>query len=273
MQQIVNFLFKNSITLLFLLLLGISLSFTIQSHSYHRSRTITSANAVSGYVYQQINNVEMYFNLDVENQKLAAENAQLKNMLFNKKDTVLTAIPANLGGYKVIQGKVISNSFSLQENYLTINAGELDGVKEDMGVVSSLGVIGYIEQTSAHYATVISVLNKKFRLGAKIKKNNHFGTLTWNGKSTGFAQLIDVPRLATVVKGDTIVTGSESTIFPENIAIGTIEKVYIDKKTNYYTLDVRLFNDMTSLGYIYIIENKNRDEIQQLQQATVPANE
>ena len=273
MQQIVNFLFKNSITLLFLLLLGISLSFTIQSHAYHRSRTITSANAVTGYVYEQINKVEMYFSLSEENQKLASENALLKNMLFNKKDTVLATVPPSLGIYKVIPGKVIANSYSLQENYLTINKGTADGVKEDMGVVSSLGVIGYIEKTSKGYSTIISVLNKKFRLGAKIKKNNHFGTLTWNGKSTGFAQLVDVPRLATVIKGDTIVTGAESTIFPENIPIGTIEKVYIDKKTNYYTLDIRLFNDMTSLGYIYIMENKDREEIQQLQQATVPPNE
>lgn len=273
MQQIVNFLFKNSITLLFLLLLGISLSFTIQSHSYHRSRAITSANAVTGYVYEQINNVEQYFSLKDENQKLALENAQLKNMLFNKKDTVLTTIPANLGIYKVIQSKVISNSYNRQENYITINNGANSGIKEDMGVVSSQGVVGYIEKTSAGYSTVITVLNRKFRLGAKIKKNNHFGTLTWNGKSTGFAQLTDVPRLATVVKGDTIVTGSESTIFPENIAIGTIEKVYIDKKTNYFTLEVRLFNDMTSLGNVYIIENKDRTEIEQLQQATAPTNE
>jgi rod shape-determining protein MreC len=273
MQQIVNFLFKNSMLLLFLLLLGISLSFTIQSHSYHRSRTITSANAVTGYVYEQINKVEQYFGLKEENQKLALENAQLKNLLFNKKDTVLAAVPANLGIYRVIQSKVTSNSYNRQENYITLNNGANSGIKEDMGVVSSQGVIGYIEKTSANYSTVITVLNRKFRLGAKIKKNNHFGTLVWNGKSTGFAQLIDVPRLATVVKGDTIVTGAESTIFPENIAIGTIEKVYIDKKTNYYTLDVRLFNDMTSLGNVYIIENKDRTEIEQLQQATAPTNE
>ena len=273
MQQIVNFLFKNSILLLFLLLLGISLSFTIQSHSYHRSRAVTSANAVTGYVYEQINNVEVYFSLKDQNDKLALENAQLKNLLFNKKDTIITTVPANVGSYKVIQGRIMANSYNMQENYLTINSGFLSGVKEDMGVVSSQGVIGYIEKTSANYSTVISILNRKFRLGAKIKKNNHFGTLTWDGHSTGFAQLTDVPRLASVTKGDTIVTGAESTIFPENIPIGTIEKVYIDKKTNYFTLDVRLFNDMTNLGYIYIIENKHRDEIEQLQQATAPKDE
>lgn len=274
MQQIINFLYKNSIFLLFLLLLGISLTFTIQSHSYHRSRAVTSANAISGYVYEQINNVETYFNLREQNEALAYENARLQSLLYNTQDTAnrppLSIDPA-FANYKVIQSKVIQNAYSRQENYFTINTGYRDGVRKDMGVVSSLGVVGYVEQTSDNYATIISVLNKKFRLGAKIKKNNHFGTLTWNGKNTGYAQLIDVPRLATVTIGDTIVTGAESTIFPENIPIGTICKVYQDKVTNYFTLDIKLFNDMTSLNYVYIVENKHREEIIKLQETTTPA--
>ncbi|RYY31890.1 MAG: rod shape-determining protein MreC, partial [Sphingobacteriaceae bacterium] len=87
MQQIINFLYKNSIFILFLLLLGISLTFTIQSHSYHRSRAVTSANAVSGYVYEQINNVEAYFSLRQQNEDLAFENARLKSLLYNTQDT------------------------------------------------------------------------------------------------------------------------------------------------------------------------------------------
>jgi len=271
MQQIFNFIFKNSILLLFLLLLGISLSLTIQSHSYHRSRAVSSANAVTGYVYEQINDVKEYLALKEQNENLARENAQLKKLLYNTQDTASlppVKLPEGFGNYKVIQSKVISNSYSVHENYLTINTGTSDGVQKDMGVVSSVGVVGIVENTSKNYATVISILNLKFRLTAKIKKNNHFGTLTWNGKNTGYAQLTDVPRLASVRKGDTIVTGAESTIFPENIPIGTIDKIYIDKKTNYFTLDVRLFNDMTSLGHVYIIENKDRKEIIQLEQAT-----
>jgi rod shape-determining protein MreC len=226
---------------------------------------------MSGYVYEQVNNVEEYLSLKEQNEALAGENARLKKMLFNTQDTANTPpvkLPDVIGSFAVIQSKVIRNSYSVHENYFTINSGSNKGIKPDMGVVSSLGVVGIVENTSANYATVISVLNTKFELNAKIKKNDHFGTLRWNGKNTGFAQLIDVPRLATVHKGDTIVTGAESRIFPENIPIGTIEKVYVDKKTNYYTLEVRLFNDMTSLGHVYIIENKDRDEIIKLEEET-----
>ncbi len=73
--------------------------------------------------------------------------------------------------------------------------------------------------------------------------------------------MIDVPRLASVRKGDTIVTGGQSVIFPENINIGTIDKIFIDTKTNYYTLNIRLFDDMTNLGHVYVIKSKHREEL------------
>ena len=134
-----------------------------------------------------------------------------------------------------------------------------------MGVINSAGIVGIVENTSKNYATIISLLNVNIKINAKIKKSNHFGTLSWNGKSTGFAQLTDVPRLASVRKGDTIVTGAESRVFPENIGIGTIENVYTDEDTNYYTLNIKLFNDMTNLGHVYIIKQKDAEEIENLE--------
>lgn len=264
MQQIFNFIFKNSNKLLFFLLLGISLILTIQSHSYHRSKIISSANFLSGGVYERINNVSEYLNLKTQNDALALENATLKSFLFNTKDTAAIPKLDSLKGVKakdIIVAKVIHNSFNSHENYLTLNSGELQGVKPDMGVINDLGIVGIIDNTSPRYSTVISILNIKSQINAKIKKSNHFGSLVWDGKNTGFVQLIDVPRLASVRKGDTIVTGGQSVIFPENIGIGTIANIFTDKKTHYYTLNIRLFNDMTNLGHVYIIKSKDREEI------------
>jgi rod shape-determining protein MreC len=269
MQQIFNFVFKNSYRLLFLLLLITAVSLTIQSHSYHRSRVISSSNFMVGNVYSQINSVEEYFNLRSQNDELALENARLKSLLFNKKDTSQIQLkPVEIEGFNttnVIISKVIHNTFNTRENYLTINSGEAKGVKQDMGVINSAGIIGIVDRTSKNYATVSSILNVKSQINAKIKKSNHFGSLIWNGKSTGFVQLIDVPRLASVRKGDTIVTGGQSVIFPENIGIGTIDKIFIDNQTNYYTINVKLFNDMTNLGYVYVLKSKDSAEIIQLE--------
>jgi rod shape-determining protein MreC len=65
--------------------------------------------------------------------------------------------------------------------------------------------------------------------------------------------------------GDTIVTGAMSSIFPENIPIGTIVRVDLNQAESSYRIDVRLFNDMTSLGQVYIIRNRNRREILNLE--------
>jgi len=268
MQQIFSFIIKNSNKLLFLLLLGISLMLTIQSHSFHRSKIISSANFLSGGVYERVNSIEEYFHLKEQNEELAFENANLKSLLFKKQDSTVIPKLDSLKGVlpkDIIVSKVIHNSFNVHENFLTLNSGTKQGVKSDMGVINSLGIVGITDNVSPNYSTVISILNIKSQINAKIKNSDHFGSLIWDGKSTGFVQLIDVPRLAAIRKGDTIVTGGQSVIFPENVGIGTIDKIFIEKTTHYYTINVKLFNDMTNLGHVYIIKSENSEEIKNLE--------
>ncbi|WP_395056560.1 rod shape-determining protein MreC [Flavobacterium sp.] len=276
MQQIINFVFKNSTRLLFLLLLITSLKLTIQSHSYHRSTVVNSTNVLTGAVFEKVSEVNTYFSLREQNNKLAQENANLRKILFNQKDSATVLKKDSLKGYDkidVIQSRIINNSYSVSENYLTINSGLLQGIKEDMGVVNSQGIVGIVEKVSPKYATILSVLNVKSKINAKVKKSNHFGSLIWNAKNAGYVQLIEIPRLASVKKGDTVVTGGNSRIFPENIPVGIIDKIYTDTETNYYTLNVRLFNDMTNLNHVYIISNKESAEIKKLEKETIKANE
>ena len=268
MQLIIYFIIKNSHKLLFLLLFGLSLSLTIKSHSYHRSEYVNSANAITGGIYQQIKGANGYLSLKEKNKVLSSENALLKELLFNKKDTILTSktiFRKDLNNFKVVVAKAVKNSFNKKQNYNTINAGSVSGIKTDMGVVNDKGIVGLIEKTSPNFSTIQSILNTKSKINAKVKNSEHFGSLIWDGKNVGFAQLIDVPRLASIRKGDSIVTGGNSNIFPENIPIGKIDKIFIDKKTNYYTINIRLFNDMTSIGYVYVIENKSRKEKEALE--------
>ncbi|WP_395047021.1 rod shape-determining protein MreC [Flavobacterium sp.] len=276
MQQIINFVFKNSTRLLFLLLLITSLTLTIQSHSYHRSTVVNSTNVLTGSVFEKVSEVKTYFSLREQNNKLAQENATLRKILFNQKDSTTILKKDSLKGYDkidVIQSKVINNSYGVSENYLTINSGSLQGIKEDMGVVNSQGIVGIVEKVSSKYATILSVLNVKSKINAKVKKSNHFGSLIWNAKNAGYVQLIEIPRLASVKKGDTIVTGGNSRIFPENIPVGIIDKIYTDTETNYFTLNIRLFNDMTNLNHVYIITNKESAEIKKLEKETIKADE
>ena len=268
MQQIFNFVIRNKTFLLFLLLVSIALALTIQSHSYHRSKFINSANGLTGGVYGTFNSVNQYFNLRDENSILSEENKKLREQLFNLKNTSDSTFIDTIyskGKYKVITADVYKNSYSLTNNYLTLNKGENDGIKEDFGVITSKGIIGIIDNTSKKYATALSILNKRSRINAKLKSTSHIGTLKWDGSSPVYVQLEDVSQFAPVKVGDTIETGGESSIFPKGIGIGVIDSFKTDISGDTYTIQVRLFNDMTNIGTVYIIENLDKTEIKTLE--------
>lgn len=274
MQQIIYFISKNSTKLLFLLLLVVSLYLTMQTHSYHNSKMLHSANVVSGTIYEKTNSVTEYLHLKDENIRLAEENAKMKQILYNSELIIDSTFAVNpeiriAQDFKLFNAKIIKNSYHKKNNYLTIKGGKVHGIKKDMGVINAKGVIGIVENVSKNYATVQSILNTHSRISAKVINTDHFGTIKWDGKNTGYVQLVDIPKLAVLRKGDSIVTGGISTIFPENIPVGLVDQVFTSKNSNFYTISVRLFNDMTNISSVYLIESVNIDEILQLEEETV----
>jgi rod shape-determining protein MreC len=269
MQQIVNFVIRNKTFLLFLLLFGLSLFFTIQSHSYHKSKFVNSANFLTGGIYKTTHRIGQYIHLKEENDALIEENKKLRTIVFNLDlDTLrVSKVDSTLLGdhYRFTSADVFKNSYDLTNNYLTINKGNNHGIKQDFGVITSKGIVGIVENTSKNYATVLSVLSKKNRINAQLKKTNHIGSLVWNGKSEELVQLIDISKFAPVAVGDTIMTGGQSAIFPKGILIGKVEDFSLDIGGDTYTINIRLFNDMTNIGHVYIIENLNAQEIKSLQ--------
>lgn len=270
MQQIINFVIRNKNLLLFLLLFGFSLGLTIQSHSYHKSKFINSANFLTGGIYERTNDVSVYFNLKEQNQQLVEENRRLRSQIFNPSDSTLklsiTLDTSSTGTpYRFSKAKVINNNYSLSKNYLTLNIGRNDSITEDLGVMTSKGIVGIIDNTSANYSRVLSILNTKSRINAQLKRSDHIGSLKWDAKSSEIVQLVDVSKFAPVKVGDTITTGGQSAIFPKGIPIGAISAFELDPGGDTYTISVTLFNDMTNLYHVYIIENEDASEIKALE--------
>lgn len=267
MQQIINFIIRNKTFLLFLLLFSVSVLFTVQSHSYHKSKFINSANFLTGGVYSTVNNISEYFSLKSQNEILAKENNRLKSILFNtksQKDSVFIDSLMLGSQYKFTTAQVIKNSYNLSDNVLLINRGSKDSIDQDFGVITDKGILGIVDQTTRNYATVISILNSNSKISAQLKNSNHFGTLSWNGETPEFTQLIDISKNASIKKGDTIMTSGRSSIFPKGVLIGAIEDFKLDQSENSYIINVRLFNDMTNIEHVYVIENVNIEEIKSL---------
>ncbi len=271
MQQILSFFFKNKNTLLFLLLELIAIIFTIQSHSFHKSKFVNSANFITGGIYNRINNVKEFILLKKENIRLAQENVELKNLLnlqgisdSTSSTTVIDTINF-YQKYSYLAAKVINNEFRKCNNYLTLNKGSSSGVKSDLGVINSKGIIGITKSISKRYATVLSVLNVNYQINVKLVKSHHFGSLSWDSKDYKTVQLLYLPIQASIKVGDTIITGGKSTIFPEGIPVGTI-KSFNTNNNNYENINVTLFNDMSAISYVEIIDNIDKTQIKNLEE-------
>lgn len=270
MQQIVNFLLNNKNAILFLFLFTLATLFTIQSHNYHKSKFVTSTNYISGGLYSWRTSITDYFHLKGRNERLVAENELLRNIISHNSDSSRIEARDSIsktGVYSYVRARVINNGYNSIDNYILIDKGANDSLSQDMGVITDKGIVGIIENTSANYGRVISILNTNSRINAQLKKSNHYGSLTWNGKDPNIVQLEAIPRLAPVRKGDTIITGGRSVIFPKGIGIGTILNYELENNESYYKLDIRLFNDMTDIGFVYCIRNNYKQEIEALQKA------
>jgi len=266
MQQIFNFVIRNKTFLLFLLLFGLALSFTIQSHSYHRSQFINSANSISGGIYGTANTIGQYLDLKTQNDILIEENQQLRAQILNREKPIDKAEVNHLSArFKIIPAEVYKNSYNSPNNYLTVNRGLRDSIQQDFGVITSKGIVGIIDNTSNKFATVQSILSKKSRINAMLKNSGENGSLTWDTTSPYLVQLEDVSKFATLKKGDTIVTGGNSTIFPKGIGIGTVKEFTTDVTDDTYKIQVELFNDMTTLNHVYIIKNNDIEELKNLE--------
>lgn len=273
MQQIIYFFIRNKNFLLFAVLFAVSILLTVQTHNYHNDKFISSANYITGGIFKFKSNLTDYFSLGTANEKLLEENLLLRQRL--EKFSDLTPIPAldttALPKFEYLSANVINNNYSKTKNQITIDKGKTDDIKIDMGVISTNGLVGIVSDISNNYATIQSILNTKSRINAKLKKSSHFGTLIWNTNAPNVVQLIDIPRLAAIEKGDTIITGGRSTIFPEGILIGSVEDFHLDKDDNYYYVNIRLFNDMTSLQHVYLIKNNEAAEILKLEKGVEDA--
>jgi rod shape-determining protein MreC len=285
MQQLIDFILRKKDVVVYFILLFLSLSFIFNSNYFHKSKVILFSNSITNYTNEVFENINWYFELKKINSSLVEENLILKNQLekFIEKKSIDSL--KNVA-FQYQNAKVISNNLSSFKNNLIINKGTKHGLKNEMGVISSTGIIGIIDRTSKNYSSVMSVLNTESKINAKVKRTSHFGTLEWNGLSNRDLLLNDIPETADIKIGDSIITGGMSLIFPEGINIGVISEIMkqekfndtimkfninnqvkianIEYRENYLNIEVKLHTDMNNLNNVYVIESLNKDEFENI---------
>jgi rod shape-determining protein MreC len=265
MKTLLNAILKYYFVLLFVLLEIISLSLVITSDIEKKIVFFSSANSISGFINKQISSLSSYYSLRNDNLKLVAENLKLKNQLQKIRDSnnnQKTSFIDTTGSYhfEYIAARVINNTVSKNKNFITIDKGLKDGIEKDFAVISPRGVVGIVVAASKHYSLVVSLLNISFGISGKIKRNNYYGSIQWEGKNYRYATMFEIPNHLKISLGDTVVTSGFSAIFPEGVDIGIISKVDKNASNNFFNIEIELLTDFKNLSDVYVLNNKNRRE-------------
>ncbi len=270
MRKILALLYRSRIFLLFVFLEVIAFIWISQSRSYQRAVMVNSSNQVTGYILQKTDDLQDYLELKEQNEKLAAENARLRgddtSSLVPLNIPLMTTIDSShMVRYTFREGGVINSSYLKARNFMTINRGKTHGIQPNMGIIGSNGIVGIVKDVSDHFCTAIPLINPSFRVSGSIKSSSFFGPVEWRGSDYRYAYLIDIPRYAEIMIGDTVVTDSRSQLFPAGIPIGFIESYELQEDQNFFEVKIRISTDFASLDHVYIIEDKMKLELQQLE--------
>lgn len=270
MRNLLDFLVKYNYWFLFLFLEAVSFVLLFQFNSYQGSVWFSSANAVTGKLYETSSEIESYFQLSKINSELTQRNLYLEQRLHKLEKQIgdsaadstmeKSLLVKSLQPYRLIPAKVISMTAGRLDNLITINKGEVDGIKKDMGVVCGTGVVGIVYLTSKHYSIVIPILNSQSNISCVIQGRGYFGYLHWTGGDVSQAYVDDIPRHAHFRLYDNVVTSGYSSVFPAGIIVGKILHVYNSADQMSYRLRVKLSTDFGKLRDVCVVDNSALSE-------------
>lgn len=274
MRTLFRLIVKNYFVLLFLFLEAISLVLIFQFNPFQKSFFLNVSRNITAVVNTRLTSIRDYLYLQEENTRLNSENVYLRNQLNNLNTIVYLSYPENFTSdtldisredrFVFKPAEVVRSSINKQYNYITINKGKINQLDANMAVISSQGVVGMILETSNNFATVQPLINRNTRVGAKIKGNDYFGILDWDGRNQEYVQLSEIPVHVDIHKGDTIITSGYSSIYPKDLPIGRIVG-YEKGQGNFYNIQIQLFVNFRTINHVMVIRNYLQEEQKELE--------
>jgi rod shape-determining protein MreC len=256
----------------FLILQVVALWFLFSYNRFHRAKFLGIANEITGRINSQYNKAEDFFQLKEENRRVHRFNDSLLNLLpqnFMQRDSstqlVKDSVPYDTAGhfrrYFLRTATVVYNTVNAQKNYIQINRGANQGIKDNMAVIGSDGsVVGVVVNVSPNFSQVMSLLHVQSKVSVSLKKSGDFGTIEWDGKDPRYLTLKRIPKTVELKKGDTVVTSAVSFNFPPGYMVGTIAEIKLDNTSGMYFLKVKTAANFYNLQQVHVIENMEYDE-------------
>ena len=273
MRSLLNFLLRIHFLLLFFLIEVFSITLLVNNNNFHRAKIVNFTRQFSGKYYTKVAEFKQYLSLTEENQKLQDENNRLLNIIestYKSDDIFFRSVTDTIFNqrYRYTLARIINNSVNKKHNFLTLNKGNLQGLRPEMAVISNGSIVGVVKGVSRNFSTVISLLNLDFKVSAKVQKNEYFGSLSWHGLGYQTAILHEIPLHADIQIGDTIVTSGYSSIYPEGILIAYISN-FEEKGGSFFEIEINLSTDFKNLSNVNVIGNLMQIEINALEEQSI----
>ncbi len=272
MRKLIEFIRSTYVAVLFICIELIALNSYARSSAYTEARLLAHADRVTGGVHSLCAGIGRFFRLRGENRSLTARVAELEEQLARYEEaasrTAQSREQFGLGPskYRMVVASVVGNTTNRRRNYLTLDRGRSDDLLGGMAVTTPEGaIVGYILDCSERYAVAISILNTEFRASGMLTDADYYGSIHWEGEDPHHVLLDELPKYAEPTVGARVVTTGFEPYFPKGMAIGTVESFTFNEAQMVYRVRVRLDADLTKIGNLIVIDNLDRDEIEQLQ--------
>lgn len=275
MRNLFAFIWKHNFFFLFLLLEILSLYLIFAHNRYQQTVFVNVTGKFSGAVLKSYHYFTSYIYLKDANEKLAIENAWLREHIhpaFLKSDSKQFVLNDTLYRlhYQYINAEVISNTTNFRDNYLLLNKGSRQGIRNHMAVIAEQAIVGQVIAVSDNFSWVMSVLHKDSKISAKFQKNNQLVNVEWTGGSYRKGEVREIPKHVQVKAGDTIVTSGNSNIFPGGIIIGQISDFVDNKAENFNSATLMFTIDYNRLAYVQVVIDLMREEKENLMNQKLP---
>lgn len=186
-----------------------------------------------------------------KNSDLEKEVEELRKMLELNK---------TLTEYTPVNATVLSRNRSYWFNTITIDKGSKAGIRENMAVVTSNGLVGKINRVSKNSSEVklITANDINFKVSVSVKANgqDYFGILNGYNKENGLVTVSGLDKDYPINVGDVVVTSGLGEKFPSGIVIGNVDSIVTDKFNLTKTLYIKTQQDFRSIHYVTVLKVK-----------------
>ena len=219
---------------------------------------------------------EQLYNYVFEYEKLAAENAELRDELSQIRDESRDAASIKRENDRLrelLNLKKEREDFELVDAYIitwdsndwskafTINRGTSSGIEPGMCAITESGeVVGVVTEAGTNFATVKTILDSSLDISAIIATSGYSGMVS-GGYSSGLSGMLRMdylPSGAVLRNNDQVVTAG-STVYPRNLILGYIVDAGINDSgiAKYAVLEPAA--DIEALEQVFIITSFNME--------------